>query len=660
MRFYSPTLLNILWLIPVFILVYVRSNKLRRRKLYNFGENILVDDLSASHSETKYRLRKILQFGIFSMLVLALARPQIGAKMEKIKQTGVDVVVAIDTSRSMLAEDFKPNRLQKAKRSLISFIKLLQGNRIGLVAFAGDAFELCPLTLDHASLRMYLDILDDQLIPLQGTALGDAVETGMKMLKTGPKKASKVIFVLTDGEDHGTNPIEAAKKAAGENIKIYTVGIGSRKGEPIPIRDENGKMKGYKKDIEGAVVLSKLDEKTLAEMANVSGGKYYHATADEMELDRIAAEIQGLEKGDLEEKFLMHYEERFIIPLSIAVIAFIILILLGDRKGVPQYLLPLVRIFRSGKSQKNILIVIFAFNVMIFSSGFQGKVRKSVQKGNELFAEGKYKEALSEYKSVQDNPKEIQTIDFNIGDAEYMLGEFDSAISAFQRSSFESDPEIVSKSLYNSGNTYYKKGDKERAKEFYIKALVKNPDDIDAKYNLEVVTQQIKQQQQQQKQENKKHEENQDKKEQQKEKDQQQDSKENKKDKDRQQDKDTNKEEQQEKKEKKDNKEEKQDQQKNMQEKESQDKEDNKQQEDEEKKDQQQKEQEKRDEEEKQEGKKDKNTAQQGKERNENKMPEEDVERLLDALKDDEQDLKWYFKNLHKKDGNKSKQKKDW
>ncbi len=205
-----------------------------------------------------------------------MAKPQFGTKLIKSEKEGTDVVIAVDVSRSMLAQDVKPDRLSRAKQSLTTLIKELEGNRIGIIAFAGTAIWQCPLTADISAATLFLRLMNKNIIQLQGTAIGKAITLASKTLeKTAPK--SKAIIILTDGEDHKSNPEQAAKQAAEKGIRIYTIGFGTTKGEPIPITDKQGNFTGYKKDKQQKVVLSKADETLLAQIAQETGGAYFPA-----------------------------------------------------------------------------------------------------------------------------------------------------------------------------------------------------------------------------------------------------------------------------------------------------------------------------------------------------------------------------------------------
>ena len=287
MGFGKPEHLWLLLLTIPLVALFVHGLRRRRRFLEIFCSLPMMRRLSRNSSMERRIIKAVLSLIVFLMIVLAFARPQWGTRLEKIERKGVDVIIAIDTSSSMLAEDIKPNRLEKAKLELSSFIDKLRGDRVGLVAFAGAAYLQCPLTLDHNAVKVFLDVIDHELIPLPGTAIGDAMELAVDAFE-GAKKKHKVLVLLTDGEDHGSDPMGNAEKAKEEGIIVYTIGIGSPKGELIPERGQNGSLRGYKKDNEGEIVHSRLDQETLMKIASITGGKFFRATPSEMELDSIA------------------------------------------------------------------------------------------------------------------------------------------------------------------------------------------------------------------------------------------------------------------------------------------------------------------------------------------------------------------------------------
>jgi len=332
MRLAQPIFVYVLIaVVPLSILLFWVAFKLKERAKRRFGNLDLIEKLSSSYSPAKHRLKILILIIALFFLLFSLARPQFGTKLTMLKRKGVDIVIALDTSLSMLAEDMKPNRLEKAKREVAGLIDRMKGDRVGLVAFAGVSFVQCPLTLDHSAAKMFLDIMDTGLIPRPGTAIADAILTSVKAFEQTERKF-KVLVLITDGEDHQSDPVEAAKAASKEGIRIYTIGIGSVQGEPIPLRDRKGQVVGFKK-YKDEVVVSRLDEMTLQKIALETGGKYYHATAGEMELDKIYDEIARMEKKELEGKLLTQYEDRYQYFLIFSLIFLTLEFFISERKG---------------------------------------------------------------------------------------------------------------------------------------------------------------------------------------------------------------------------------------------------------------------------------------------------------------------------------------
>src|SRR3989338_865583 len=331
MHWASPVYINFLLLIPGLILFFIITALKKRKSMDIFGHGSVLTKLTLSKSAVKERGKRILIVIAASFLILALTRPQIGSKLAMTKRYGVDILVAIDTSLSMLAQDIKPNRLEKAKFEITSLIEKLKGDRIGILTFSGDSFIQCPLTLDYGAAKMFLSIIEAGMLPRPGTAIGDAIRVAADSFIKKEKK-HKVLILLTDGEDHGTSPVEAARDAHKQGIIVYTIGIGTGKGEPIPMLDEKGNITGYKKDKNGEVVMSRLDEETLQKIALVTGGKYYRASGREFELGQIYSEINKMEKKELSSRLYTQYEERFQYFLGIGLVLLCIEFVIGDRR----------------------------------------------------------------------------------------------------------------------------------------------------------------------------------------------------------------------------------------------------------------------------------------------------------------------------------------
>ena len=318
--------LYLLLLIPVFLLVYALLRGLRKRRVKAFGEPELVNALMPSRSRSKGWVRMVLFCLGFLFFVLGLARPQTGAKLSERKTKGAEIIVALDVSNSMLAQDYSPNRLERAKLAISRLTDMLQEDRIGLVIFAGTSFVQLPVTTDYVSAKMFLSSIDTGSIPIQGTAIGDAIRLSIKSFSAQSEK-SRVIIVISDGENHEDDPVAAAKDAAEFGIKVYTIGVGSAEGQPIPV--EGGSLL---RDQKGEIVVTKLDEKTLREIARVGNGAYIHAGNEEFGLNPIVQDIRRLEDEEFGSIVFEEYDEQYMYFFGIALLLFVIEMLIGERK----------------------------------------------------------------------------------------------------------------------------------------------------------------------------------------------------------------------------------------------------------------------------------------------------------------------------------------
>ncbi|MBM3307366.1 MAG: VWA domain-containing protein [Candidatus Eisenbacteria bacterium] len=332
MRFAVPIDTVILWLVglPLLAAVVLAVARVRQRRaaLRAFAEPGLLAGIAPGASVERLRLKSAFIAAAVVLLGLAAARPQVGTKVGVARRQGVDLMIAIDVSASMEARDLVPSRFEKARREAQSIVNLLDGDRVGIIVFSGAAFVQCPLTVDYGAASMLLASAFPDMLPTPGTAIGDAVRKATASLAAYPER-SKVLVLMTDGEDHGSDPLAAAKEAAAVGVRIYAIGFGSTAGEPIPLAAERGA--GHRKDKTGQVVLSRLDEETLVRVAEATGGRYLRATDGEREIDVVAEEISKMQAGEIESRMLAHYEERFQFPLGLALGALLLEALLPDR-----------------------------------------------------------------------------------------------------------------------------------------------------------------------------------------------------------------------------------------------------------------------------------------------------------------------------------------
>ena len=329
MTFGAPQFLYLLAAIPLLILFLWWAWGRRTRDLRRIGDPGLVERLGLTVGRRVRGLRLALWFIGVALLILALGRPQWGSDIEIVEQGGVQVMVALDISRSMLAPDLKPTRLDRAKLEISDLVSRLDGDEVGIVLFSGASFIQFPLTSDYATARTYLNHASPNAITRQGTVIAEAIETAMTGFST-EREWQKIIVIMTDGENHEGDPITAAREAAGQGVVIYTVGFGSPEGGPVPEYDERGEITGYRQDAQGQVLISRIDEIALQQIAENSGGRYFRAS-DSGAITGLADEIQSFEDQSLQSEFNQRKVERFQLFLLAGVLCLALAELTTDR-----------------------------------------------------------------------------------------------------------------------------------------------------------------------------------------------------------------------------------------------------------------------------------------------------------------------------------------
>jgi len=305
----------------------ILQTKARNKKM---GEAQLVALLMPDRPVQKLWVKFMLYSLIYSMIIIGLANPQIGSKLEKVERQGVDLMIALDVSNSMLAQDIKPNRLARAKRAISKLVDQLQGDRIGIVVFAGRAYTQLPITADYSAAKLFINTIDTDVVPTQGTSIGQAISLSLEAFQDS--KHEKAIIVITDGEDHDDNPVAAAEAAIEKGANVYTIGIGLPEGAPIPTFS-NGKQTGFKKDLSGKTVVTKLDEITLQKVAAAGKGIYVRANNTTAGLKDVFDRINKMEKQKYETKVFSDYEDRFQYLIGIAILLMIFELFISDKKS---------------------------------------------------------------------------------------------------------------------------------------------------------------------------------------------------------------------------------------------------------------------------------------------------------------------------------------
>lgn len=325
-NFAQAQYLFLLLLIPFFFLIQALVLRLRRRRIRKFGDEKLVAQLMPSYAKAKAWVRLTLFSVGFFFFVIGLSRPQIGAKLKEHETKGAEIMIVLDVSNSMLAEDYSPNRLERAKLAISRLVDKLRDDRIGLIVFAGNSFVQLPITTDYVSAKMFLNSISTESVPVQGTAIGDAINTAMRSFSSQSEK-SRAIIVITDGENHEDDPVAAAKQAAEMGVRVFTIGVGSPEGKPIPMDGE------LLKDKDGNIVVTRLDEKVLQEVAQAGNGVYVRAGNSEFGLNPIIDDIKRMEDEKYSSIVFEEYDEQFMYFLAIALFFFVIEMLVGDRRS---------------------------------------------------------------------------------------------------------------------------------------------------------------------------------------------------------------------------------------------------------------------------------------------------------------------------------------
>jgi Ca-activated chloride channel family protein len=536
MKFAEP-----IWLLAglaacsLLIWTWRRYDARQRASLAAFASSHLHAQLTASFSVARRNLQRTLFATSIALLFVALARPQAGFRWEEVKRKGVEILFAIDTSKSMLTPDAKPDRLTRAKLAIDDFVGHLDGDGVGLIAFAGNAFLQCPITLDYDAFNESLDAIDTNTIPRGGTDIANAIREAQSALATR-HSSDKILILLTDGEDLEGSAVDAAKAAAQTGLKIYTVGVGTSNGDLIPILAENGG--GFVKDDSGQYVKSHLDESGLKAIAEATGGAYAPLGAQGQGLDTIyQSYIAPLTKHDLASRQQKVYIERFQWPLTASLLLLLASLLIGTRKNVKRNtasVVPPVPMMPRKRMAQTATATVFVAALLLVPVS---QAHASLSSAETAYKKGDYTDAQKEYTAAAQKQPDKNVLQFNAGAAAYKAGQFSQAADDFQKSlgaQQSADPAQLAAqqdAYYNLGNTLYRTGQKteqskadetiktwEQSIKSYDAALQLRKDDADAKYNRDLVQHKLddlkkKQQQQQQQNQDQK---NQDQKDQQK------------------------------------------------------------------------------------------------------------------------------------------------
>jgi len=507
MRFAQPQFLWLLLVFPPGLTLFFWWSWRRQQQLaQRFIQARLLPGLTVGWSAARRRFRMGCLVAAVACLLVALARPQWGFTWEEVRQRGLDIVIALDVSKSMLATDVSPNRLARAKLAALDLLRQARADRVGLVAFAGTAFLQCPLTLDDAIFRQSLEVLDVQTISQGGTALAEAIETALQAFKE--EDNHKVLVLLTDGEDHDSGALEAAQRAAKAGLRLFTVGVGTPEGELLRVKNAQGR-EDYVRDEQGNVVKSRLNETLLQQIAGATEGGFYLPLRGPKVMETLYERgLAPLPKFEGAEKFVRRYHERFHWPLAAALVLLVLEMLWPEagRAGrqAPEAAAGTNPLRKSqAAAQAATAVLLLALPVAAQASP-SGALRD--------YEAGRYDEALRSYQQLLEKHGDDPRLRFNAGAAAYRSRQFGEAAKQFEEATRAGDLHLQEHAYYNLGNTLYRTGETapdpqktieawEGALQQYERALRLNTNNADARFNRDFVKrklEELKQQQQQQ------------------------------------------------------------------------------------------------------------------------------------------------------------------
>jgi len=544
----------LLLLIPVFFILYGIMRKIRMKRVEKFGEPKMVEKLLPNSSKKKGWVKLSFFSLAFFFFVIGLARPQIGATLKEKEQKGVEIMIALDVSNSMLAQDYTPDRLERAKLAISKLVDKLHDDRIGLIVFAGRSFVQLPITTDYVSAKTFLSTISTKSIPVQGTDMEGALKTAVRSFSLQDKN-SRAIIMITDGENHEGDPVSVAKDAASMGIRVFTIGVGSSQGQPIPM---DGALL---KDKDGKIVVTKLDEKTLINIAKAGNGEYVRAGKTEFGLNPVINEIKNMDGEKYKSQVFEEYDEQYMYFFGLALLFLLLEMMIRERKnkkslfggasGTRAWSIMLVlliipftataqNINQNGgnvtntgnqqvsqeKQNKDVSKSVIQQHVKINKKGQRSLVdTKEVRSGNRSFKKAAYKKSEIDYKRALLKDSLSVTANYNLGNTLYRMKNTDEAIKNYQNAdnvlksyehNYENAPEIFSDSPkvikkankllddtrkktadvnFNLGNSYLSLKKYQEAVDAYKESLRRNPSDMDAKSNLAYAQKMLKDQQ---------------------------------------------------------------------------------------------------------------------------------------------------------------------
>ena len=521
-RFADPIYLYLLAVIPVLAIIRFLTYRNQKKRLRKFGDPKLLRDLMPDVSRFRPAVKFWILQGALALLIVMLARPQFGTKINNEQRVGIETIIAMDISNSMMAEDITPSRLDRSKMMVENLVDHFTNDKIGLIVFAGDAFVQLPITSDYVSAKMFLSSIDPSMMATQGTDIARAIDMATHSF-TQEEGIGKAIIVITDGEDHEGGALESAKAAKDAGMRVYVLGVGSTKGSPIPIPGTGD----YMKDNTGNTVMSALNEDMCRQVAQAGGGAYIHVENNSAAQDQLDKELDKLAKKETTSTVYSEFDEQFQAVAILALLLLILEICIFDRRN------PLIKRLSLFKRKSFALLAVISLSSFLLplSTNAQTADRQYIREGNKQFRLGQYDKAEVSYrKAVEKNPKNPQAA-YNLGNALMAQKKDSAAVQQFEQSTrIETNPLRKAAAYHNMGVICQTHKMYDEAIEAYKNALRNNPNDDETRYNL-VLCKHMKKKQDEKQKQNQQNQDDQNKKDDQKKddkKDQKQDKKEDK------------------------------------------------------------------------------------------------------------------------------------
>ena len=483
--FENIQLLWLLLLLPIIVLVYFYALAQKKKVAKKIGDAVLVNELTANYNQKSYPKKFLLIFISMLLVLLALANLRTKNGSEKITRNGIDIMIALDVSKSMLAKDVQPNRLERAKQLLGKLIDRLSNDRIGIIVFAGKSYLQMPLTGDHTATKMYLSAATPETVPTQGTVIGDALKMSYAAFNTKEKKY-KAVILISDGEDHDENAVDIATEMASQGVVINTVGIGSTEGTTIFDELTND----AKKDKEGNTVITKLNEQILADIAASGKGTYQLFTNTDEVVDKLYSSLSSMEKRNVEDNSLASYKSWFQILLGLAFLLLVIEILINEVK---------INKVKNLKYIATTFLLFFSINI------FAQAQKEAIKNGNEAYKKNDFETAIKQYQQATTKNDKNTKAQFNLGNALYKADKKDDAINTYDKAAKDAvKPAEKSNALYNKAVALQNTKKLKESIDAYKKALMQDGNNEDARHNLQLALRQQKQEEQKEKEQKEK------------------------------------------------------------------------------------------------------------------------------------------------------------